>query len=1030
MKANTRPTRAVAAAIVVTMAAGAALAGLGIHPAYAADPGAQTVMLAARAAPGQTGVSSTVNGVAVSLQELRSRREPAKGSPREASPRRTFGGAASQADGAGATATSSAKSSATGNSGLNSPQSLADEIIGPQISDTIGYVPPDTMGAVGPTQFLFSVNGRFRGYNKNTPHTQIFDIDQATFWGSTADPSGVSDAHVRYDSPTQRWFITEIDVPTGNNHILLAVSSGPDLATASWTQFQIPATGSTSATDAGCFADYDTPGIDQNGIYIGANMFGGLSPCVPATYKHTNLYVVQKSSALTLTLHVTSFFSVVTGTVGIETIQGVDSLDALATGYAVAVTETESPRQHLNVWQINSPGTTTPTLSGPTTVAISAENGARGGVLSANNVASANPTRPMDDIDDRLFSAVIRNGHLWTAHNVGVDSSGNSNGGTRTRDAVRWYDVNVSGLTLNQSGTVFDGATSGFLQYWMGTLMVSGQGHVAMGLNRANSTTVVQAGAVGRLAGDPLGTMGAFSLFQNSTTDAYDDASFVKTAANRWGDYTYTSLDPCDDLTMWTTQEYVAGPTFSGIPIDWGVAAEKLLAPPPAAPSSASPSSVQTGQSSVNVVVTGSSSGGSGFYDTPSTLTDPCRKRITATVSGGVTVNSVSYTDPTHVTLNISTVGATAGSQTVTITNPDGQSSAAAILTIPQWSVRVPPSGGSSSTFNGVAAIAANDVWAVGSFIDGTGTNSPMTEHWDGTQWNMVVPPKGGTSSTLQGVAAAAGNDVWAVGSYTDSGAKTWPFTEHWNGTAWSVVVPPAGGVGSTLNGVTEITGSDVWAVGSYDDGAGHTWPLTYHWDGTAWNVIVPPAGGVSSTFNSVSAASSGDVWAVGSYNDGNGHTWPLAEHWNGTVWSINVPPAGGSSSAFNGVSVVSSTDVWAVGYFQSGTSQSPLTEHWNGSSWTVRVGLVGGSASVFNSVAEVGSSDVWAVGTYFDSAANPRPLAEHWDGVQWNMVPPVMGGTGGTFTGVAKLASNDVWAVGTYNDSASVVHPLAEHYN
>ncbi|HEV2029128.1 MAG TPA: hypothetical protein VGS16_11465 [Candidatus Dormibacteraeota bacterium] len=479
----------------------------------------------------------------------------------------------------------------------------------------------------------------------------------------------MSDGHVRYDRATQRWFITEIDVPAANNHILLAVSSGADLTTASWTQFAIPTTGGTIATDSGCFADYDTPGIDQNGIYIGENMFGGVSPCTGTNYKHSNLYVIQKSSALTTTLHFTPFYNVVTGLFAVETIQGVDSVDSLATGYAVAVKETENPSAHLSVWTITNPGTTAPTLSGPTDVAINAETGPRGGVLSANNVASAHPTRPMDDLDDRLFSAVIRNGHLWTAHNVGVDSTGNSNATTLTRDAVRWYDVTVAGPTLNQSGTVFDSAASGFQQYWMGTVMVSGQGHVAMGLNRANGTTVVQAGAVGRLAGDALGTMGGFSIFQSSTSDAYDD--FAGTPANRWGDYTYTSLDPCDDMTMWTAQEYVAGSAPPSA--DWGVAAERLQAPAPATPTSASPSSLQTGQASVNVAITGTSASGSGFYDTPSTLTDPCRKRIAATVSGGVIVNSITYTDPTHITLNLSTVSASSGPQSLTVTNPDGQ---------------------------------------------------------------------------------------------------------------------------------------------------------------------------------------------------------------------------------------------------------------------------------------------------------------------------------------------------------------------
>src|ERR1700682_2010230 len=218
---------------------------LGRRPAIASQVSANT----------QTGQSQTVHGVTVTAQELRSRPEPPKGSPREATPRRT------SAARANAGQSPSASQPPRTSSGQKSPQTLVDEIIGPAITDTLGFVPPDTMGAVGSTQFLFAVNGRFRGFNKNTPHTQIFDVAEATFWGATADAAGVSDAHVRYDRLTQRWFMIEIDVKASANHILLAVSATSDLSTTTWTQFQIPATGITTATDQGCFDDYPTPGI-------------------------------------------------------------------------------------------------------------------------------------------------------------------------------------------------------------------------------------------------------------------------------------------------------------------------------------------------------------------------------------------------------------------------------------------------------------------------------------------------------------------------------------------------------------------------------------------------------------------------------------------------------------------------------------------------------------------------------------------------------------------------------------------------
>jgi len=101
----------------------------------------------------------------------------------------------------------------------------------------------------------------------------------------------------------------------------------------------------------------------------------------------------------------------------------------------------------------------------------------------------------------------------------------------------------------------------------------------------------------------------------------------------------------------------------------------KLLAPLPATPASSSAPIVPSGNASINITITGTSVSGSEFYDPGTDIpgAEPF-SHITASVSGGVTVNSVTYTDPTHVTLNISTVGATTGAKNVTITNPDGQS--------------------------------------------------------------------------------------------------------------------------------------------------------------------------------------------------------------------------------------------------------------------------------------------------------------------------------------------------------------------
>jgi hypothetical protein len=81
---------------------------------------------------------------------------------------------------------------------------------------------------------------------------------------------------------------------------------------------------------------------------------------------------------------------------------------------------------------------------------------------------------------------------------------------------------------------------------------------------------------------------------------------------------------------------------------NWGVQVTRLLAPPPATPSSASPASGPQGASNLSVVVTGTSATGSGFYDPGTGFPN----HLSATVSGtGVTVASATYTDATHVTL-------------------------------------------------------------------------------------------------------------------------------------------------------------------------------------------------------------------------------------------------------------------------------------------------------------------------------------------------------------------------------------------
>ena len=524
--------------------------------------------------------------------------------------------------------------------------------------DGIASIPPDNMGAIGPTQYITIVNGKIKTFDKTTGALDGFlNITDATFWNSVRNGSGTSDPRIRYDRKTGRWFVVEINVAATLNRIMIAVSSGPNITgTGSFTFFQFSAPSG--------FDDYPTLGIDDNALYIGTNNFTSSS----GSFSKTNGYVIRKSTILTGTLNVTAFQGLATGAgAGPLTPQGVDNYDNAPTfGYFIGTDNVAFGI--LQIRRVSNAGTAAPSISGNITLTVPTTGypiGAQTGIgVPYQGVTSG---RSLDDLDDRLFAAVIRNGRLWTAHNIQVNTAGVANI-TGGRDGSRWYEIDVNPGTpvLIQSGTIFSAAASNPTSYFIPSVMVSGQGHSAFGLSSAGLAAFPNTSAAGRQGTDALGTTAAvFNTTASATTYNLEGAN----TKQRWGDYSLVTLDPIDDMTMWMINEYCDAAN------SWGSRVTKLIAPPPATPASCSPSAVAFGLASVNVTVTGTSVSGSGYYDPGANLAAPALafNHISATVTGGVVVNSVTYTDPTHITLNLNTTAASGGNQTFSITNPDGQ---------------------------------------------------------------------------------------------------------------------------------------------------------------------------------------------------------------------------------------------------------------------------------------------------------------------------------------------------------------------
>ena len=535
------------------------------------------------------------------------------------------------------------------------PQTAGPSFPGAVLSES-GFIPPDSMGDVGPSQVLVCVNGRIKVFDRSGILGAL-NTTTDSFFNTVRNNKGTSDPRVRYDRLSQRWFVIMINTAKTNNRVMLAVSSGSTITNeSSFTFFQFQQNTVATAGDTGLFADYPTLGIDVNALYIGCNMFNATS------FISTTGFVVRKSSILGAgPIIATAFRQLGTGSAsGPYTPQGVDNDDPAATeGYFIG-TDTISFGS-LKMRRVSTPGTT-PTISATITV-----SGVGSTVNPMGGVPNLGGTHTLDDLDDRLYSAKIKTYRdgvttrttLVCAHNIEVDASGVASS-SGNRDGSRWYEIeNLSGSpSVRQSGTLFDPAAANPDSYWIPSLAVSGQGHLALGCTVAGANRHAEIAVAGRLRTDALNTLQAPSTVQPSSTNYNVQTS----SPQRWGDYSHTLVDPNDNMTLWTVQEYCNANN------SWGVRVIPLNAPPPATPSSAGSTSV--GLASTIVVVTGTSVSGSEFYDPGSAFPN----RISASVTGGVVVNGITYDSPTQVTLDLNTIRATAGVQNITITNPDGQS--------------------------------------------------------------------------------------------------------------------------------------------------------------------------------------------------------------------------------------------------------------------------------------------------------------------------------------------------------------------
>jgi hypothetical protein len=325
-----------------------------------------------------------------------------------------------------------------------------------------------------------------------------------------------------------------------------------------------------------------------------------------------------------------------------------------------------------------------------------------------------------------------------------------------------------------------------------------------------------------------------------------------------------------------------------------------------------------------------------------------------------------------------------------------------------------------------VTVISPCDVWVAG-FSFSNGANQTLIEHWNGSAWKVVPSPDPGSSNNfLNGIRAVSPSNIWAVGAFSNGGGSDQTLILHWDGKSWQQMESPTPGGSADLNAVRAVSASSVWAVGS-SFSKGTERALIMRLTGAGWKQVPSPAPGQDSDLFGVAASSSRDAWAVGDFSSG-GKEKTLIVHWNGNRWQQQASPDPGTINALEGVAVTSAADAWAVGFAANGIADQTLVLHWNGRKWSrVASPDLGGhrNTNFLNGVAATSARNVWAVGTASKGGVN-QTLILRWNGAKWTHVPSPNPGSSNHLDAIAASSAANAWAVGSFN--GAIHQTLAVH--
>lgn len=416
----------------------------------------------------------------------------------------------------------------------------------PMADSSYIVVPPDVGGAVGPTRVMESFNNNYRIQDKATG-TTLLTLGTATFWApvvAAGERLSLTDPRTTYDPYNDCWITAMQTYTSGAGKLLVGVSQTNDPA-GDWYLYSFN-TGST--------IDFPILGFNKNWISLSVNRYG--SGALPQFQRGINLvvdYPMARAGTGSATLFTqsanTHFCSApcVTYSTTSDTLYVVTHLSSSGATYELdTITGTSSSPTYTSGGSFVRTGGGW-AVPGGNILPQSAPN-------SGSSACGGSPC-PIECQDAQIRSApVYRDGSIYYTQTIGLPSS------SYTHTAVQWTRIAAPSGDFVDGGRIDDATatqTNGGLWYAYPHIAVNAAGDFLVGFSQFSSAQHPSAGYAVHEAGDSPGTLRDPFVY-HAGEDYYHKTFSTATGRNRWGDFSTTQVDPVDDMTLWTLQEYAA----------------------------------------------------------------------------------------------------------------------------------------------------------------------------------------------------------------------------------------------------------------------------------------------------------------------------------------------------------------------------------------------------------------------------------------------------------------------------------------